>query len=83
MADARWLNKLLEALQDEQIRDAFRSANYSSEEVESLTTGDLRTRRERNRSCQQIDLVSECGGSKFRPFYCGHNHFTTSIAISC
>ena len=37
-ADARWLNKLLSRLTDEQIRDAFRSANYSSEDVESLTT---------------------------------------------
>ncbi len=37
-ADARWLNKLLARLTDEQIRDAFRSANYSSEEVENLAT---------------------------------------------
>ena len=44
-ADARWLNKLLSRLSDEQIKDAFRSANYSSEEVESLTTA-FRTRRD-------------------------------------
>jgi hypothetical protein len=36
--DARWLNKLLQRLSDEQIRDAFRSANYSAADVESLTT---------------------------------------------
>lgn len=40
-ADARWLSKLLSRLSDEQIRDAFRSANYSSEEVETLTTAFL------------------------------------------
>ena len=34
LADARWLGKLLEPLSDEQIRDCFRAAGYSSEEVE-------------------------------------------------
>ena len=37
VADARWLSNLMKQLSDEQIRDAFRSANYSAEEVEMLT----------------------------------------------
>ena len=36
IADARWLNNLLKQLSDEQIKDAFRAANYSAEEVEML-----------------------------------------------
>ncbi|MCU1338411.1 MAG: hypothetical protein JWO19_3992 [Bryobacterales bacterium] len=34
IADAKWLGKLLEPLSDEQIRDCFRAAGYSPEEVE-------------------------------------------------
>jgi hypothetical protein len=34
--DARWIGSLLAKLSDEQIRDAFRAANYSPEQVESL-----------------------------------------------
>jgi hypothetical protein len=34
LADAKWLGKLLEPLSDEQIRDCFRAAEYSPEEVE-------------------------------------------------
>ena len=34
VADARWLGKLLGPLSDEQIRDCFRAAGYSPEEVE-------------------------------------------------
>ena len=37
VADARWLHSLLSRLSDEQIKDAFRSANYSTEDVELLT----------------------------------------------
>jgi hypothetical protein len=37
LADARWLSDLLKRLSDEQIKDAFRSANYSPEEVDQLT----------------------------------------------
>jgi hypothetical protein len=37
VADARWLSNLMKRLSDEQIRDAFRSANYTAEEVEMLT----------------------------------------------
>jgi hypothetical protein len=37
VADARWLNNLMKRLSDEQIKDAFRAANYSAEEVEMLT----------------------------------------------
>ena len=37
LADARWLSDLLKRLSDEQIKDAFRSANYSAEEVDVLT----------------------------------------------
>ena len=36
LADARWLSDLLKRLSDEQIKDAFRSANYSAEEVDQL-----------------------------------------------
>jgi len=34
IADAKWLGKLLEPISDEQIRDCFRAAGYSAEEVE-------------------------------------------------
>jgi hypothetical protein len=34
--DAKWIGSLLARLSDKQIRDAFRAANYSLEEVESL-----------------------------------------------
>jgi hypothetical protein len=34
LADAKWLGKLLEPLTDEQIRDCFRAAGYSPEEIE-------------------------------------------------
>jgi hypothetical protein len=37
VADARWLSTLLKRLSDDQIKDAFRSANYSAEEVDQLT----------------------------------------------
>ncbi|HEY6804782.1 MAG TPA: hypothetical protein VI306_14505 [Pyrinomonadaceae bacterium] len=36
--DARWLSNLLGQLSDEQIKDAFRAANYSPEDVELLTS---------------------------------------------
>ena len=36
LADARWLSDLLKRLSDEQIKDAFRSANYTPEEVDQL-----------------------------------------------
>ena len=36
VADAHWLSALLKQLSDEQIKDAFRSANYSAEEVNQL-----------------------------------------------
>jgi len=36
LADARWLSDLLKRLSDEQIKDAFRAANYSAEEVDVL-----------------------------------------------
>jgi hypothetical protein len=35
VADAKWLGKLLESLTDEQIRDCFRAAGYSAEDVEA------------------------------------------------
>ena len=37
VADARWLNNLAKRLSDEQIKDAFRSAYYSTEEIEVLS----------------------------------------------
>jgi hypothetical protein len=39
VADARWLSNWLGRLTDEQIKDAFRAANYSAAEVESLSRG--------------------------------------------
>ncbi len=36
VADARWLTNLLKRLSDDQIKDAFRSANFSAEEVDQL-----------------------------------------------
>ena len=36
VADARWLSNLLGRLSDDQIKDAFRAANYSASEVEDL-----------------------------------------------
>jgi len=36
VADARWLSALLKQLSDDQIKDAFRSANYPAEDVDRL-----------------------------------------------
>ncbi|HEU0252011.1 MAG TPA: hypothetical protein VFR12_03190, partial [Pyrinomonadaceae bacterium] len=36
VADARWLSNLLKRLSDDQIKDAFRAANYGAEEVDML-----------------------------------------------
>lgn len=36
VADAAWLSKWLQRLSDQQIKDAFRAANYSPEEVDTL-----------------------------------------------
>ena len=38
VADAAWLSKWLKRLSDEQIKDAFRAANYTPEEVHTLAT---------------------------------------------
>jgi hypothetical protein len=38
VADARWISNLLSRLSEEQIKDAFRAANYSPEEVDQLAT---------------------------------------------
>jgi hypothetical protein len=38
VADAAWLSKWVSRLSDEQIKDAFRAANYSPEEVDTLAT---------------------------------------------
>jgi len=43
VADARWLSGLLKRLSDDQIKDAFRSANYSAEEVD-LLAGEFKER---------------------------------------
>src|SRR5215216_2583443 len=43
VADARWLSNLLKRLSDDQIKDAFRAANYSAEEVNQLA-GEFRER---------------------------------------
>ncbi len=37
VADARWVSNLFKRLSDEQIKDAFRAANYSAEDVDMLT----------------------------------------------
>lgn len=36
ISDAHWLGNLIKRLSDEQIKDAFRSANYSAQEVDQL-----------------------------------------------
>ncbi|MGI9165613.1 MAG: hypothetical protein ACR2G5_04390 [Pyrinomonadaceae bacterium] len=38
VSDAKWIGTLLARLSDEQIKDAFRAANYSPEEVEGLSS---------------------------------------------
>ena len=38
IADSRWLSALLGRLSDEQIKDAFRAANYSSADVDELSS---------------------------------------------
>jgi hypothetical protein len=43
VTDAKWLASWLSRLSDDQIKDAFRAANYTTEEVEMLT-GAVRTR---------------------------------------
>jgi hypothetical protein len=43
VADARWLHNLMKRLSDDQIKDAFRAANYSAEEVDMLA-GALKVR---------------------------------------
>ena len=35
--DAKWIGGLLARLSDEQIKDAFRAANYSPEEVQAMS----------------------------------------------
>lgn len=37
VAQAKWLGKILSQLTDQQITDAFRAANYSTEEIQGLT----------------------------------------------
>jgi len=37
ISDARWLSGLLNRLSDDQIRDAFRAANYSESDIETYT----------------------------------------------
>jgi len=43
VADAHWLAERFKALSDDQIKDAFRAANYTPEEVDALTAA-LKTR---------------------------------------
>jgi len=43
VADARWVSNLFKRLSDEQIKDAFRSANFTTEEVDMLA-GALKAR---------------------------------------
>jgi hypothetical protein len=38
VADARWISNLLKRLSDDQIKDAFRAANYSTEEIDQLSS---------------------------------------------
>jgi hypothetical protein len=39
IAQARWIGRWLSRLSDQQIRDAFRAANYAPEDVRLLTEG--------------------------------------------
>jgi hypothetical protein len=45
VGDAKWIAGLLSRLSDDQIKDAFRAANYTREEVEQLA-GTVRERIE-------------------------------------
>jgi hypothetical protein len=47
--EARWIGRLLAQLSDRQLRDAFRAANYSREEVEMLASAVRRRINELNR----------------------------------
>jgi hypothetical protein len=51
LADAKWLGKLLEPLSDEQLRDCFRAAGYSPEEVEGYAA----TVKERIRNLNRLE----------------------------
>jgi hypothetical protein len=53
VSDAKWLSDWLSRLSDEQIRDAFRAANYTNEEVEMLA-GAVRAR---------INTLANLGGA--------------------
>jgi hypothetical protein len=53
VADARWLAERLQRLSDEQIKDAFRAANYSPEEV-NILAGAFR---------QRIDALTNPAGA--------------------
>ncbi len=50
VAQAKWLGNILSQLSDQQIRDAFRAANYSPEEIEDLT------REVKSRITELVDL---------------------------
>jgi len=50
IAQGRWLYNLLSQLRDDQLRDAFRSANYSSAEVDVLTAAAKRRIEELERA---------------------------------
>jgi hypothetical protein len=52
VADARWIANLLTQLSDRQIRDAFRAANYSQAEINTLTRA-VRSR------IRQLDLAGD------------------------
>lgn len=57
VADARWMGELLSRLSDEQIRDAFRAANYPPEEVE-LLAGEVRRRIEQLANIETVGASS-------------------------
>ncbi len=50
--DAKWISARLARLSDEQIKDAFRAANYTPEQVEQLA----RAVRERINSLAKISM---------------------------
>ncbi len=63
--DAQWLGGLLAQLSDQQIRDAFRAANYRQDQINLLA----RTVRERSNQLAAVGQAEQIGGIRSRRKY--------------
>lgn len=54
VADAKWIGRYLARLSDEQIKDAFRAANYSPQEVDALSAAVRRRIEELNNASPAV-----------------------------